>query len=353
MQPGSAPVSHQQEVGQGDELYIPDLCSTGSVLVMVLLAQLMVLIYVLLGSPLPYFNWNMLAITSVFVQWVVLLSAACQCRLRVLFSRLTVQQASSGSLLLVVLVTTLSSLIAVILFPQLTPDMSRSWFVLRNDMVATVLTGIVLRYFYLQQQLRLREKMELQARLDSLSSRIRPHFLFNTMNSIASLIGSQPEAAERAVEDLSELFRASLAERERLATIADELHLCELYLDIERLRLGDRLHIQWQIDPAVKTLAMPSLLLQPLVENAVYHGIAQLPQGGQVKISVQRDHSRIVAVVSNPVPERPARSKGHKMAVSNIQQRLQALFGSDAGLQISHTDKGYSVQLHYPAAEPV
>ena len=155
---------------------------------------------------------------------------------------------------------------------------------MRNLLVAVVLAGIVLRYFYLQQQLRLQEQLELQARLDSLRSRIRPHFLFNTLNSIASLIMSRPAAAEQAVEDLAELFRVSLQESHRTTTVADELRLCELYLGIEQLRLGDRLQVQWQVQVEAREQPMPSLLLQPLVENAIYHGLFPAAAGGIIRI---------------------------------------------------------------------
>ena len=177
-----------------------------------------------------------------------------------------------------------------------------NWWLARNVMIAVVLSGVVLRYFYLQQQITLKERAELQARLDALRNRIRPHFLFNTMNSIASLIATRPDAAEQAVEDLSELLRASLQEAEIDATVADEVRLCKLYLGIEQLRLGDRLSIEWQVAEAVRDAPMPSLILQPLVENAIDHGIAQIPAGGTVRIEVRSERGNICVRVQNPLP---------------------------------------------------
>lgn len=334
--------------GESGEFFIPDLCAARSVFVMVLLTELMVIVYVLASSSLLRFNWDLLATCSLFVQWVVLLSAALLCQLRRPFSRLGLPLATSASLLLVLAVTALSSYLALQLYPQFTRGAIGSWWLLRNLLVALVLAGIVLRYFYLQQQLRQQEKLELQARLDSLRSRIRPHFLFNTLNSIASLIMSRPEDAEQAVEDLSELFRVSLHENQRPTSVADELRLCELYLGIEKLRLGERLHVEWQVDAAVRDQPMPSLVLQPLVENAVYHGISQLPMGGTIRVAVRLTGSEVCVTVENPVPSQSVHTRGHHMALANIEQRLHALFGASGRLQVTPQGNSYRVELHYP-----
>jgi len=331
------------------EFFIPDICLPRSVFIMVLLAELMVFVYTLANSSLPQFNWELLATSSLFVLWVVLLSAALLCWLRGFFARLNLPLATILSLLLVLSVTALSSKVALILYPQLLRGVDSDWWVLRNLIVAAVLAGIVLRNFYLQHQLRQQEKLELLARLDSLRARIRPHFLFNTMNSIASLIMSRPEAAEQAVEDLSELFRASLEESRRPTTVADELRLCELYLGIEQLRLGERLQVNWDIDDAVREFAMPSLLLQPLVENAVYHGISRLPRGGVIAVRVQLEGRRLDISVENPVPQEGRREDGHRMALANIEQRLQALYGGDGQLSAHLAGDTFRVKLQYPA----
>jgi len=328
--------------------FIPDLCASTSVFVMVLLAELLVVVHVLANSDLPQFNWNLLASNSLFVQWVVLLSAALLCRLRQPFSRLSLALASAGSLFVVLLVTLLTSYVA---FRYLEPAGSGeilSWRLARNLLVAAVLTAIVLRYFHLQEQLQRQQKLEAQARLESLRARIRPHFLFNTLNSIASLIEIRPDVAEQAVEDLSELFRASLQENDRSTTVSDELRLCELYLDIEKLRLGDRLRVEWQVSPEVRDAPMPTLLLQPLVENAIYHGVSQLPEGGSVCIGLELDNSDVVARVQNPVPRNAPPSGGNKLALANIRERLEALYGGDGKLEASPEGDVFSVRLSYP-----
>ena len=339
------------------EFFVPDLCGPRPVFVMVMLAELLVLVHTLASSTLPSFDWDLLAIGSLFVQWIVLLSAAMLCLSRKILSRLSLYLAASACLFIIVLVTAVSSYLAQMLYPQFSPAFpagvsgAGDWSIVRNVALATILGGIALRYFYLQQQLQLREKSELQARLDSLRSRIRPHFLFNTMNSIASLIASQPDAAERAVEDLSELFRASLQENSRVGTVADELRLCELYLGIEQLRLGERLSVEWQLETSLYEEAMPSLILQPLIENAVYHGIAQLAEGGTIAISVQRVEGFLVADIENPIPVHSVHSQGHHMALGNIEQRLEALFAGQASLKAKREGGFYRVELRYPLGQ--
>ncbi len=344
---GGGTIPRQEQESSG-EFFIPDLCSPRSVFIMVLLSELLVLVYTLVVSTLPRFNWDLLATSSLFVQWVVMLSAALLCQCRGRFSRMSLQAASTSSMAIVVAVTAISSYLTARFYPLLFLGGVDYWWVLRNVLVAVVISGLVLRYFYLQQQVKLRERSEMQARLDSLRARIRPHFLFNTMNSIASLISSRPADAEQAVEDLSELFRASLQENYRDTTVDDELHLCELYLGIEQLRLGDRLQVAWECEHSLRELPMPGLMLQPLVENAVYHGIAQLPQGGVISIQVSRSAEQLTVTVANPAPQDSGHRTGMHMALANIEQRLQGLFGDAGSLEVSKSDGSYRVELSYP-----
>lgn len=353
------PSQGQNQQGQADttagEFFVPDLCAPQPVFVLVMLAELLVLVHVLASSTLPRFDWNLLAIGSLFVQWIVLLCAVLLCVSRKLFARMSLFFGASACLVIILLVSAASSYLTVRFYPQLFYDgyanasgSAGTWWIVRNVALAAILGGISLRYFYLHHQLQLREKSELQARLDSLRSRIRPHFLFNTMNSIASLIASRPDAAERAVEDLSELFRASLHENTRVVTVADELHLCELYLGIEKLRLGERLQVEWNVDPVARAQPMPSLILQPLVENAVYHGISQLPQGGAVIVTVAQTESKLCVTVENPVPIRAAQSQGHHMALNNVELRLHALYGGEGKMKSVQSETSFLIEFSYP-----
>lgn len=206
-------------------------------------------------------------------------------------------------------------------------------FMLGNAAVAAIAWGIALRYFYIRGQWQSQVRANAQARLDALQARIRPHFLFNSLNTIASLVRSQPADAERAVEDLSELLRMTLR-GDGESTLGAELALIDHYLEIERLRLGQRLTIDRDLLDAPLELPMPSLLLQPLVENAILHGIQQLESGGRISLSVHRTHDSVEIVVTNPVPAQPGRlHRGSGTALANIRQRLRHRFGDQARLE--------------------
>jgi two-component system sensor histidine kinase AlgZ len=226
------------------------------------------------------------------------------------------------------------------------------WQLLDNTVMSAVLAGIALRYLYVAQQLRERQRAELEARVEALQARIRPHFLFNTMNSIASLIGSDPAAAEAAVEDLATLFRATLSQRSAEVTVADEVELCRRYLRIEQLRLGERLRVEWHMEAVPAGLPIPSLSLQPLLENAIYHGIQARPQGGCIRIAGTYGERQVRITISNPLPDDGAAPHGgNRMALDNIAHRLQALYGDDAGIAHDVREEGgtgeFVASLHY------
>src|SRR5690606_34838511 len=150
---------------------------------------------------------------------------------------------------------------------------------LRHALISLIMSGLLLRYFYLQSQWRRQEQAELKARIESLQARIRPHFLFNSLNSIASLVVTDPAKAEQAVLDLSDLFRASLARPGTLVPWREELELAKRYLSIEHYRLGERLQLQWEVDGVPEDLPIPQLTLQPLLENALIYGIQPRIEG--------------------------------------------------------------------------
>ncbi|MFT7285915.1 MAG: two-component system sensor histidine kinase AlgZ [Halieaceae bacterium] len=335
----------------GDGFFIPDLCAAQAVFLAVLLAELVVLLHVLALGPLSAFDWRALATGSLFVQWNTLLCIALICHLRGRLQPLAPAVAALICLSVVLAVSSLSSVVVHKTYPLLRPDVGPLWdWVLRNALLAALLAAILLRYAYLQQRVALQQHSELQLRLDALRSRIRPHFLFNTLNSIASLIAVQPERAEQAIEDVAELFRSALQTDARDTTLGEECRLCELYLDIEQLRLGERLTVHWDVDEALKDAPVPALLLQPLVENAVYHGIAQRPDGGTVDIRCYLDGALLLAEVGNPLPARPASRStgGNHMALDNIRQRLAAQYGSGATLTIDNDGLEFRVRLSLP-----
>jgi len=235
------------------------------------------------------------------------------------------------------------------LFPALTSD-DHPVFLLRNLAISTVVAAVILRHLYIQYQWRQRLQSETRARIEALQARIRPHFLFNSMNIIASLIAVDPETAEAVVEDLSELFRASLNDAGNQVPLQEELDLCERYVRIESLRLGERLQLDWQVDEFPGTVQIPLLTLQPLLENAIYHGIQPLPEGGTIRLRIWVDDNRCNVEITNPLPPANTRyqSQGNRMALNNIRSRLSVLYGSRAELSTTAADGRYATTLRFP-----
>lgn len=208
-------------------------------------------------------------------------------------------------------------------------------FVLRNVAVAMIVWAIALRYFYVRGQWLLEVKANATAKLDALQARIRPHFLFNSLNTIASLIRSRPQDAERAVEDLSDLFRLTLRAGTE-STLADEVELVSRYLAVEQVRLGGRLTVVVDCADAPPGLPIPALSLQPLVENAIVHGIQQIEEGGTVRITARTHEDRVEIEVVNPLPTVPGRlHRGSGTALANIRQRLRHRHGDRAALEVA------------------
>lgn len=332
--------------------YLPDLCEGRSVLFLLLVAELLAIVLSLANEGLAAFDWQSFALQSLFIQWAFLCSAGSLCLLRARLSQLPMAWGAAVSYGLIVLLVVLLDIAAQWLLGTMLYNESDQLIdtdqLLNTALMTAILAGIALRYFYLTQQLRLREQAEWRARVQALQSRIRPHFLFNSMNIIASLIAVDPEAAERAVEDLSALFRASLGDMSTLVSVSDELELCQSYSRIEQYRLGERLQIDWQIDALPAQLSIPSLTLQPLLENAIYHGIQGLAAGGCVRVSASYSNQQLQLTVSNPYQPGIHRSEGNHMALQNIEQRLQAHYGNQARLDIDKQPDQFTVMIRYP-----
>jgi hypothetical protein len=200
-----------------------------------------------------------------------------------------------------------------------------------------------------------RRALELQvhareAELKALKAQLDPHFLFNSLNSVAALISTDPKAARRMCFLMAGFFRKSLGlGARRSIPLAEEMYLAETFLAIEEVRFGDRLRPTIDVAEETLALAVPPLLLQPLVENAVHHGIAHLLEGGEVRISARRRGDEIELEVENPCdPERPA-SRGAGVGLANVRARLEALFGPGARFEVASTPDRYRVRLALPA----
>lgn len=340
-----------QPASDDKDFFLPDLCQAQSILFLVLVTELLVFVHVLGSSALADFSWSALGLTSLFVQWVVLVSAVVLCNIRPLLSRMSTMMATAAGYGVIILLVSVFSLVAQIFVPtqaeQGGVDMG---MVARNVLIGMIMTGIAFRYLYLQHQLRTKEQAELNSRIQALQSRIRPHFLFNSMNIIASLISVDPETAEEVVEDLSVLFRASLNDAsDHPVALREELDLCEKYIHIESLRLDDRLAVEWRIEVDQDQVTIPMLTLQPLLENAVYHGIQPLPEGGTVTVEIVERDNFLHVTIHNPVGAQPdGHVQGNRMAMENIRSRLLAIYGPAGILETEVGEDYFKTHVSYP-----
>jgi two-component system sensor histidine kinase AlgZ len=187
-----------------------------------------------------------------------------------------------------------------------------------------------------------------EARLQALQSRIRPHFLFNSLNAVLSLIRRDPRRAERALEDLSDLFRVLMQDNRSFVPLGDEIALLERYASLEQLRLGERLKVVWELDTAPRDALMPPMILQPLLENAIYHGIEPEAGEGRVVVRIEKRGARVFARIDNPYIEEHAHRAGNRMALENIRERLQLFFDIEARIDMRVAGERYVVEIAMP-----
>ena len=187
-----------------------------------------------------------------------------------------------------------------------------------------------------------------EARIQALQARIRPHFLYNSINAALSFIRSEPRRAEQVLEDLADLFRVLMADNRTLTPVAKEVELARQYLAIESLRLGDRLRIRWNVEDATVDALVPPLLLQPLVENAVYHGIEPADGGGEISVDIRRSGNRVEITLTNPFSGTNGHPSGNKMAIANIRERLQLHYDVEASMRSEVVDGQYRVEIRIP-----
>ena len=334
--------------------WLPDLCRLPVLFAVMVVAELVVLVLAL--APLAGDPWSIgrFAAASLFSQWLALSSAALLCVLRPWLARMPRRLGPLAAWSVPVAVAALGAWLVhqvdVGLGTGLTvPAASGGRFVAACAATAALIGAAALRYFYVQQQWRLQVQAQARAEVQALQARIRPHFLFNSMNSIASLVRRDPVTAERAIEDLSDLFRAALGAGQGEGTLGEELALCERYLAIEALRLGERLRVEWSlVEPLPRTLSMPRLALQPLLENAVVHGVARLADGGTIRIEAAVVERRLRLSVVNPVPPAAPPQPGNAHAQSGIAQRLAWHFGPEAKMTTRLAGGYYHCELSLP-----
>ena len=232
------------------------------------------------------------------------------------------------------------------LFDSIEND-NRYFYAIQHALLAVLVSQMLLFYFRWRTQVLSRALYD--ARLQVLRARIRPHFLFNTINAVLSIVRKQPKQAETALEDMADLFRMAMNDAQDLVPLRDEIKLSEQYLALEKLRMGERLQLVWHIDEAALDALIPPLLLQPLLENAVYHGIETLTAGGEINMTLRRLGARLEILISNPCqPSDVIQHVGNKLALKNIRERLELLFDVEAHYAVEAQRDAYKISITLP-----
>jgi two-component system sensor histidine kinase AlgZ len=338
-----------------DRLRLPNFCAARATLAVVLIVELTAVVLSLARYD-PQINfWLELARVSLFLLWTGLGCAAALCVLRRPLEQLPLSTASALALAALGAVVALISIVAGWLADRFGLDGASTAtgpFVLRNLIVGLIVGALALRYFYVAAEWRRNVEMQAEARVNALQARIRPHFLFNSMNTIAALTRTDPQQAESAVEDLADLFRASLSEQRSRITLKEELEVARIYQRIEQLRLGSRLQVSWDVAQLPMGALVPSLLVQPLLENAIYHGIERLRDGGIVTVGGALQDGIIELIVRNPLPpDLSSPHSGNRAALANIRERLELMYPHSAQVSAERVAEEFIVRLRFPCVE--
>jgi len=336
--------------------FLPNLCSFRVILRIAVAAEVLAMVLALAAAAETYqASMLKLALTSLFVQWVAISSTISLCLYNKFVGQQDVIRTSVVATGLTVFFTIAASILTIMADSYEKVGEVYYWdtpFILRNIFICVVITALALRYLYIQNERDAHLKADSGAKYDALQSRMRPHFLFNSLNSIAMLVHQDANQAEEAILDLADIFRTTLDKRNRIP-LREELDVTLRYLRMEGLRLGKRrLNIVWDMDRNTLPFDMeiPPLLLQPLAENAIYHGIQPREEGGTLGISLYDAGDRLDVVITNPIPPEGTNShqKGNHIAQENLKNRLKLAYGSRANLQIKKSRHQYRVSFSIP-----
>lgn len=337
----------------GPQVYLPDFCATRTLFIIVLVAELVAIALTVAAYDKPGLFLIDLSKTSFFLMWIALLGTAIMCQLKSSLERSGTTRAFAISFIVLVSMCILLAegawQLTRIFGRSTIIDDSHSIFILRTFAVSSIVIALAMRYLYISSEWRRSIVLEAEARISALQALIRPHFLFNSMNTIASLTRTNPKLAEEAVEDLSDLFRANLGNSGNRSSLKQELEIASIYQRIEKLRLGDRLAVRWDLGDLPMTARVPSLTIQPLLENAIYHGIELLPDGGEVTVTGTTAGDQLQIAISNPVaPGKVRDTDGHNMAMSNIRQRFELAYGNRGAVDVNDLADSFTVTLRFP-----
>jgi two-component system sensor histidine kinase AlgZ len=345
-------VSFNQTMKAQRSVYPPSFCSWKMLLTVVVVTQISVL---LIGSgTLHEFSLVWLGVISLYAQALALVTALGLCVTRVWLARLSPRTAWLGSWFVAIILALALSYFAGIVGTVLGFGPGRedfALFQLQSVLAVALVSVALLRYLFMRAQWRTQMLAESEARVQALQARIRPHFLFNSLNTIASLIPDDPAGAEHAIEDLADIFRGSMRRADDLISLSEELELAWKYLQMEQHRLGDRLRIDWQVTELPEGASVLPLTLQPLLENAVAHGIQSRVEGGELRIYGRSEKDNVVITIANPVGPNEHISEGHGMALENIRERLDLAYGSSSSLITHQNEEQFFAVLSFPYVE--
>lgn len=333
--------------------WLTDFCESMRIFISIVMIQLVVVIYSMSFLSFDIGFLRKLSILTLMAQLTGLTVLIIMCKLRHYLNQFDVVSGVTILIALVVLVTTLLAQSIGFLDIQLTFHMvpnesSVNYLNLKLSVASVLICLALIRYFYIQDQWNRQVQKLSEARLNALQARIKPHFLFNSLNSITSLISIDAERAETAILDFSGLMRQAFTHKEQDITLEEELNWVKDYLSIEKLRLADRLNYKIECDPKFLNHKIPILCIQPLVENAVIHGIQPIEQGGTIDINITANDSLLIIKVSNPYQIETTSSKSNGIALNNISERLQLQYGSTAFIKINQHKNVFEVKLGIP-----
>lgn len=332
---------------------LPDFCKNQTILSAMLIGELLALTLTI-ARPWAESGFSYFGYSSLFIQWIILANIGILCWGRdwlARYSPVTILALVFCSFQVVtLLITELGFQVVHRVVTDLQLDAHYHLrLLISNALISAIISVLLLFFYHIQYQNMQRGSAATMAKIEALQARIRPHFLFNSMNTIANLVHVDPNKAEDAILDLSELFRSSLGKHE-FVSIDEEIRITKRYINIESLRLGDRLSVYWDIPEDLPELDLPALILQPLVENAIYHGVEPLPNGGAIEVSFKTGDNALHINISNPVPNYvpEARRKGNQVAMNNIRQRLALTYEGAAKMQTTKTNETHTVSLTFP-----
>jgi two-component system sensor histidine kinase AlgZ len=323
---------------------LPDFCNMGVTLRSILLVNGLAFLAAL-GDAMSWTEAaQRMAEISALLQPVLLSCLLLLFIFNSVLARLTYWQGAAIVVALAGLVTLAIYSLGGQLYAPATGD---SYFhVGRNVFMGSAVAALLLGYFRLRSQA-LSPALQ-AARLQALQARIRPHFLFNCINAVLGIVRSNPKRAESALEDMSDLFRTAMASSGNLVSVKHEMALARQYLELEQLRMGERLKVNWHTEELPEDALLPPLMLQPLLENAVYHGIEPLTEGGVIDVRLYRNNDELHLEMYNPRQEQGSHHTGNKMALGNIRERLALQFDIEARYTVESGKDFYRVHIMLP-----